>query len=92
MTDDTILRTGAVTRLLKMDPELNCKLAKKSVEFINHAACVFVRTLAKSCAVNAARNGKKGRIELEILDTVISTYPQLAFLEGVYGEELDIDS
>ena len=78
------LRAGTITRILKADPDMkkNFSISKQSVEFLNQAACIFVRTLTKSCAVTAARSGKKGRLDVSQLEEVISNYPQLAFLEN----------
>ena len=92
MADQTILRTGTITRILRMDSDLkeNFTLSKQTAEFMNQAACVFVRTLTKSCAVSAARSGKKGRLDVSDLETVLKNYPQLAFLtDNLPAEDSD---
>lgn len=83
MSEETLLRAATISRVLKSDMELkeNFNVAKQSVEYMNRAACCFVRTLTKSCAVTSARSGHKGKIDVAQLKQVISTYPQLAFLE-----------
>ena len=81
--DETLLRAATLSRVLKTDVDLkeNFNLAKQSVEYMNRAACCFVRTLTKSCAVSSARSGHKGRIDVAQLEQVIRSYPQLAFLD-----------
>jgi len=82
MSEPGAVRPGTLSRILKSDADLreNFSVSKQSIEFLNQAASVFVRTLTKSCVVSAARNGKKGRLEISDLEQVINTYPQLAFL------------
>jgi hypothetical protein len=80
-------RLATVARILKTDPDLRINLAKKSTEFLDVAAAVFVRTLAKSCSVNHARSGKRGKIDNEVFQNVIGTYLQLEFLEGCIDDE-----
>ena len=72
-----MLRHGAVVRVLKSDEDLNLNLSKKAVETLNRASCHFVRTLAKACAVTAARSGKK-RVERDVLEEVIAKYIRLS--------------
>ena len=80
MTPETLLRHGSVQRVLRCDEEASdLTFSKKAVETLNRASCHFVRTLAKACAVTAARGGKK-RIERETLDQVVAKYIRLDFL------------
>jgi hypothetical protein len=79
LAEETLLRHGTVVRVLKSDEDLELNLSKKAVETLNRATCHLVRTLAKACAVTAARSGKK-RVEREVLEEVINKYIRLHFL------------
>ena len=88
MSDQLLLRPGAILRVLKTDPDIkDYTISKKSAEFLNHAVCLFARTLTQSVAANAARAGKGGKrekLDESDLHAILNgkNYLQLGFLKG----------